>query len=123
MQLDRARGYIEEMKTKWRFAKSMPQWPHWYVVREWGNPEDFDFVAALIQECGYEDVFGKRVDSYLVIGEFKYWVLEDVLNRAEPSSNAEVMRRGLIWLQAHGKKVGPYGRPIDAAKKVAEREK
>ena len=123
VQLDRARGYIEEMKTKWRFSKTMPQWPHEYVVREWGNSEAFDFFAALTKECGYEDRWGSRSDSYLVIGDFKYWVIEDVLNRAEPISNAEVRRRGLIWLQANGKIVGPYGRPVDATKGVAGKRK
>jgi type I restriction enzyme, R subunit len=32
----------------------------------------------------------ERTDSYLVIRKFKYWVIDNVLNRAAPISNAEV---------------------------------
>jgi hypothetical protein len=28
-----ARAYIG--KVRWQFAKTMPQWPHEYTVREW----------------------------------------------------------------------------------------
>ena len=60
----------------------MPQWPHSYVLREDGHAREFDFVERLITKLGYEDAWGSRVDSYLVIGQFKYWVLGNVLNRA-----------------------------------------
>lgn len=92
----------------------MPQWPHSYVLREDGHAREFDFFERLVTKLGYEDAWGSRVDSYLVIGRFKYWVLGNVLNRAAPRSNAEVRRRGLGWLARHGKKIGPYGRAIDA---------
>jgi len=79
----------------------MPQWPHWYLIREEGSAREFDFVDRLIKKCGYQDVWGKRSDYYLVIGKFKYWVIEDVLNRAAPISNAEVRKRGLKYLARH----------------------
>jgi hypothetical protein len=44
-------------------AKSMPQWPHWYVFREWGNAREFDFFERLIAKHGYPDKWGKRNDS------------------------------------------------------------
>ena len=56
-------------------------------------------------------------DSYLVIGKFKYWVIENVMNRAAPISNAEVRKRGLKYLGRHGKKIGPWGRLISVKKK------
>ena len=95
----------------------MPQWPHWYILREWGNAREFDFVARLIKKFGYPDGWGKRTDSYLVIGKFKYWVIEDVLNRAAPISNAEFRKGGLRYAARHGKKIGPYGRLISIKKK------
>jgi hypothetical protein len=100
----------------WQFAKSMPQWPHWYVVREDGSAREFDFIDRLIKKFGYPDTWGKRTDFYLVIGKFKYWVIEDVLNRAAPISNVEMRRRGSRWLARRGKKIGPYGRPISIKK-------
>jgi len=99
----------------------MPQWPHWYVLREWGNAREFDFVERLITKYGYKDVFakGRTPDSYLVIGKFKYWVIGRVLNMAAPISNTEMRKRGERWLAKHGKIIGPYGHPID--KKYARR--
>ena len=41
------RAYINSME--WEFAKSMPQWPHWYVLREDGSAREFDFVNRLIK--------------------------------------------------------------------------
>ena len=114
-EIARAREYIKAMD--WRFARSMPQWPHWYVFREDGSAREFDFIARLLKKFGYEDIWGRRKDSYMLIGRFKYWVIEDVLNRAEPLSNAEVRRRGLRYLARHGQKVGPYGRPISVKKR------
>jgi hypothetical protein len=61
----------------------MPQWPQWYVLREDGSLREFDFVARLIKDFRYQDRWGTRNDYYLVIGTFKYWVIEDVLNRAD----------------------------------------
>jgi len=74
-------------------------------------------VAKLIKKFGYEDTWGKRADSYLVIGKFKYWVIEDCLNRAAPISNAEVRKRGLRYISRHGKNIGPYGRLISVNKR------
>jgi hypothetical protein len=118
-QIARTRKYIGSME--WKFAKSMPQWPHWYVLREDGSARDFDLLARLIKNYGYPDPWGKRMDSYLVIGKFKYWVIEDVLNRAAPISNAEVRRRGLRYVARRGKKIGPWGRLVSAKKKSKRR--
>ena len=46
-QLAQTRAYINSME--WKFAKSMPQWPHWYVLREDGSAREFDFVNRLIK--------------------------------------------------------------------------
>ncbi len=95
----------------------MPQWPHWYVGREWGSAREFDFVGRLIKKFGYQDIWGKSRNSYLVIGRYKYWVDEDCLNRAAPLSNEEVRKRGLRYAARHGKKIGPWGRLISIKKK------
>jgi hypothetical protein len=116
-EIARARAYINSMD--WRFARSMPQWPHCYVFREDGSTREFDFVARLIKKFGYSDPWGRRTDFYLAIGKFKYWVIEDCLNRAAPISNAEVRKRGLRYAARHGKKIGPWGRLISVKKSRA----
>jgi hypothetical protein len=98
----------------WQFSKTMPQWPHWYIIRGEGNRVGhFDRLAKLVERHGYDDPWGTKPRRYLRIDNFKYWVLdEEVLNRAAPISSAEVRRSGEIWLHAHGMKSGPYGKPI-----------
>jgi hypothetical protein len=44
-------------------------------------------------------------------------VIDNVLNRAAPISNAEFRKRGERWLARRGMKVGPYGRPISVRKR------
>jgi hypothetical protein len=103
----------------WRFAKTMPQWPHWYIVRGESNRcGDFDRLAALIKGFGVEDAWGAERRRYLRIGEHKYWVLGEIINRAAPIPSAEVRRRGKLWLERHGKTVGPYGNLIPIKKQV-----
>jgi len=109
------RAYINSME--WEFAKSMPQWPHCYVLREDGSAREFDFVASLIERFGYSDRWNTRTSYYLVIGKFKYWVIDNVLNRAAPISNAEFKKRGLRYAARHGKKIGPWGRLINVKRK------
>ena len=68
-EIARARAYIKSMD--WKFAKSMPQWPHWWVLREDGSAREFDFVDRLIKEFGYADNWGTRTGYYLVIGKIQ----------------------------------------------------
>ena len=82
----------------------MPQWPHWYVLREDGRARKFDFVNALIKKFGYPDLWGNRTKYYMALGKFKYWIEDNVLNRAAPISNAEVRTRNSKWLARTGKK-------------------
>ena len=114
-EIARARAYINSMD--WQFAKTMPQWPHWWVLRENGSAREFDFVKRLIKQFGYRDPWGSRTRYSFVMGRFKYWVDEDCLNRGAPISNENVRKRGLKWLARRGKKIGPYGRPISVKKR------
>ena len=114
-QLARARAYIDSMD--WRFGRSWPQWPHWYVVRKRSTAREFDSIASLIERFGYSDRWNTRTSYYLVIGKFKYWVIDNVLNRAAPLSNVEFKKRGARYATRHGKKIGPYGRLVSLNKR------
>ena len=95
---------------QWRFAKTMPQWPHWYIIRREGNrAADFDRLAALIEQFGEDDSWGRETRRYLRIRKFKYWAMGEVINRAAPLPSYEVRRRGALWLKRNRKTVGPYG--------------
>ena len=114
-QLQSARDFIKTQN--WRFAKTMPQWPHWYIVAGEGNrSREFGRFATLIERFGENDRWGQQTLRYLRVGNYKYWVMGEIINRAAPIPSSEVRRRGEEWLRKHGKRIGPYGRLVPVAK-------
>lgn len=73
----------------WTFAKTMPQWPHWYVVRQKCSDEaEFLRAVEFIREHGQARKFGKHTFIYLDVDDFTYWTLgapvgaTTIINRA-----------------------------------------
>jgi len=57
------------------FAKTMPQWPHEYVVRAWRPDKEpvFERFVILIHDQGFDSPFlDGATYRYLVIGGWKY---------------------------------------------------
>lgn len=82
---------VDNMKFK--VAKSMPQMPHSYIVREptasiFGI-EHWYFLVEFIREYGYEEPFYSKTYIYFNHNGYKYWTMgapvEDtiILNRAK----------------------------------------
>ena len=82
-------------EVEWRFAKTMPQWPHWYVMKKWNPGRESEFVelVRLIFEKGRDEKWGvgtphERTVRYFYDGGYKYWVMDptidetDLINRA-----------------------------------------
>lgn len=70
---------------RWRFAKTMPQIPHEYIVIE-NHKTKIAIIKSMlaeINEYGYYAIFGDKVYQYLNAGEYKYWVVENIINRAK----------------------------------------
>ena len=79
----------------WRFAKTMPQWPHWYCLRAMA-PDAAAFARFVrhILAAGYEAEFRPADPTawarrrYLDVGPFHYWAMDDdeaevtLINRA-----------------------------------------
>ena len=71
-----------------RFAKTMPQWPHWYTLRtEWeevGTGDKFELVVQFIRDRGYVERFPDpvrgKVFIRLDVGEHKYWTMGSPLH-------------------------------------------
>lgn len=75
---------IEE--NEWVFAKTMSGIPHYYIVRDYlseNNKKLFDEFDAFIKKNGYTAEFFSKEYNYFNIGNYKYWVLGNILNRAE----------------------------------------
>lgn len=82
----------EYIKTiKWKYAKSMPQYPHEYTVREWYPEKDemFKKFVMFIRKYGYDEYFYKRKMRYYNIDGYKYWTMgapleiTTIINRAK----------------------------------------
>jgi hypothetical protein len=90
MQIDP--DILEFIQTsQWRFAKTMPEHPHEYVVRNWRPDKEpvFERFVMLIREEGYDARFFDATYRYLEIGGWNYWTMGNplaettVLNRAK----------------------------------------
>jgi len=75
---------IEE--NNWTFAKTMAEIPHYYIVRDNLSENDkklFDEFAEFINKNGYIEKFYSKQYTYYNIGNYKYWAIDNILNRAE----------------------------------------
>lgn len=71
-------------RSKWTFAKTMPKIPHYYVVRDNLTTEDkkiFDDFQEIILKRGYTAKFYSKEYTYINIANYKYWIIENILNR------------------------------------------
>jgi hypothetical protein len=91
----------------WRFAKTMPKTPHWYVVKsECHDIEMYHRFAHHIDTRGYKQRFFSKRYTYFDFGDFQYWICADghwsedataILNRAKrelPEKRRLKFRRG-----------------------------
>ena len=75
--------------NSWRFAKTMPEHPHWYVVKDTcSDPKAFEEFAVFIRRFGFDRYFYEKLLRYFMIDEYKYWTMGNpiaettVINRA-----------------------------------------
>ena len=66
---------------QWRFAKSMPQIPHAYVVREkCRDDEEFCRAVLFIRKWGEGRKFFKKTYIYLDLAPYTYWTMGNPLD-------------------------------------------
>ena len=68
----------------WIFAKTMPEIPHYYIVRDNLSVENqklFDEFKLFIKEKGYAGKFYTKEYQYINIEGYKYWIIDNILNR------------------------------------------
>jgi uncharacterized protein (DUF4415 family) len=90
VDLSSERNGLDLSRLTFKFAKTMPETPHWYVVRTRANEADYVALFHTIQEKGVDERFGKRRYRYWRPGDgFKYWAMtadvtqSHVINRAK----------------------------------------
>ena len=80
----RFKQFIEN--NDWTFAKTMAEIPHYYLVRDNLSESDmklFDDFDEFIKKNGYTKEFYSKQYTYINLGRYKYWVIDNILNRAE----------------------------------------
>ena len=70
---DALREFVDS--AQWTFAKTMPEWPHEYIVRERVDEELFVKLVGHIRANGYEGKFYRRSFTYYDDGGLVYWTM------------------------------------------------
>ena len=60
---------------RWTFAKTMPEWPHEYLVRERVDESMFERVVNHIRANGYEGRFYQTKITYYEESGLVYWTM------------------------------------------------
>jgi hypothetical protein len=82
---------LDLSRLEFRFAKTMPETPHWYVTRTAENEADYVALFRAVQHHGVNEKFGKRRYRYWYPGDgFKYWTMTTDLARSHVINRAKV---------------------------------
>jgi len=65
--------------TEWTFAKTMPEWPHEYIVRKCVDEDLFVRLVRHIRANGYEGKFYRKSITYYDDRGLVYWTMGEPL--------------------------------------------
>ena len=73
-------SFPEDLRTfvdgqAWTFAKTMPEWPHEYIVRDRVDETLFEDLVRHIRAQGREGKFYARVITYYEEAGLTYWTM------------------------------------------------
>lgn len=80
---------------RWTFAKTMPDWPHEYLVRERVDEALFVELVLHIRKYGYEGRFYSKPITYFDQDGYTYWTMgapiEEtiIINRTQTENSYE----------------------------------
>lgn len=87
----------------WTFAKTMPEWPHEYIIRDRVVDEHFPKLARHIRAHGFQGRFYRRVLTYYAEDGLLYWTMgapveeTTIINRCnEEGSYENRLRNGTL---------------------------
>jgi hypothetical protein len=67
------RSFVNE--EKWTYAKSMPRWPHEYIVRKRADENRFEQLVRHIRVNGSEGTFYQQMIVYYEEEGLLYWTM------------------------------------------------
>jgi hypothetical protein len=83
---------LDRLKTlEFRFAKTMAETPHWYVVRDEQNEALYRQLFETIWKDGVDERWGARKYRYWYAGDgFKYWAMTREVGQSRIINRAKV---------------------------------
>jgi len=90
-------------EENWTYAKTMPKWPHEYLVRERVDQALFEHLVDHIRSNGYEERFYSKKITYLEDDGLLYWTMgaplkeTTIINRCRKEDSFDYrMRNGTL---------------------------
>ena len=80
---------------EWTFARTMPEWPHEYLVRDRVDTQRFEALVRHIREQGFEGRFYHSVLTYFAEDGLLYWTMgapieeTTIINRCREQASFE----------------------------------
>lgn len=88
---------------RWTFARTMPEWPHEYLVRKRVDPEMFEATVRHIRAHGFEGRFYRRSITYFAEDGLLYWTMgaaideTTIINRCKEEDSYEArLKKGTL---------------------------
>jgi hypothetical protein len=84
--------------VQWTFAKTMPEWPHEYIVRDQVDENLFMMLVQHIRSQGYESKFYQKSFTYYDYRGMVYWTMSEplgettIINRCRKEDSYESRR-------------------------------
>jgi hypothetical protein len=84
---------------KWTFAKTMPEWPHEYLVKRQVDYDLFEATVRHIREHGFQGRFYQKEITYFAEDGMLYWTMGTplektiIINRCREEDSYENRRR------------------------------
>ena len=98
---DDLRAFISS--SQWTFAKTMPEWPHEYIVRHRVDEKLFVRLVHHIRAHGFEGRFYRKVLTYYAAYGLLYWTMGEpleettIINRCrEEDSYENRLKKGTL---------------------------
>ena len=67
-------------RETWTYAKTMPKWPHEYIVRDRVDEELFEQLVRHIRKHGYDGRFYRKRITYYEEDGLVYWTMGAPVN-------------------------------------------
>ena len=87
------RNFVSE--AKWTYAKTMPEWPHEYIVRERVDENLFEQLVRHIRANGSDGAYYQETFIYFEEDGMLYWTMGNpinettIINRCKKESSYE----------------------------------